>query len=323
MRIRLLLPLVAMVLGGCGYPGEPYPPALRRPVPVSDLAVIQRGTKLYMRFTVPSTTTEGIVLKEAPELDIRVGPPPQGGWNQDVWAGSAIRVPADSIKVAKNVASVEFPVEPIIGKSVIVGVRVLGPKGVSLGWSNLESLAIVQPLPTPLGLTAKDGPDSVLLDWHATAPEFRVFRREVGVVDWTFAGSSPRASYADPDVVYGKEYEYFVQSVEKAGERYAESEVSEFLKFKPTDRFPPVAPSGLSVIIGTKSVELVWDRNGERDFASYRVYRDGKMIAEGIAAPSYSDAAVVNGRKYSYRVSALDTAGNESAKSVAVEALIP
>jgi fibronectin type 3 domain-containing protein len=43
-------------------------------------------------------------------------------------------------------------------------------------------------------------------------------------------------------------------------------------------------------------------------------------VAEGLQTPSFSDKDVVAGSKYSYQVSAVDQAGNESAKSVAADA---
>ncbi len=55
----------------------------------------------------------------------------------------------------------------------------------------------------------------------------------------------------------------------------------------------------------------------------YSVYRDGKRIAEGLTAPAFSDRDAQPGVKYQYQVSAVDTAGNESAKSAPVEAAIP
>ena len=324
MRNRLsaaVLFVSGLFLAGCGYPGEPLPPALRRPVPVTDLAVLQRGANIHIRFTVPTRTTENLPLED-PDLEVRIGAMPDGGWNPDVWAQNSTRIPQERLKITAHVANLEIPSTPYEGRAQIVGVRAHGPKGTTTGWSNFETLGVVSPLPTPQGLEARDASDAVRLDWHATTTDFRVFRREVGTAEWSLIASVQKPTYLDPEITYGREYEYFVQAVEKTGDRYAESELSTFLKFKPVDRFPPVAPSGLVAVVGTRTVELVWDRNAEGDFASYRVYRDGKMVSESGSAPAFSDHAVVPGTKYSYLVTALDTAGNESARSAAVEALV-
>jgi fibronectin type 3 domain-containing protein len=74
---------------------------------------------------------------------------------------------------------------------------------------------------------------------------------------------------------------------------------------------------------GTRTIELVWNRNTEKDFAGYRIYRDGMNIAEGLTAPAFTDRDVQPRVRYRYEVSAVDTAGNESARSAAVDAVIP
>ena len=52
-------------------------------------------------------------------------------------------------------------------------------------------------------------------------------------------------------------------------------------------------------------------------------FRDGQKIAANLTAPAYSDRDVKQGVKYQYQVSALDNAGNESAKSPVAEGVIP
>jgi fibronectin type 3 domain-containing protein len=178
-------------------------------------------------------------------------------------------------------------------------------------------------LPTPQGLVATNAPDAVHLEWHAGAPEFRISRKLEDEANWTQIGTSTKPSYTDSTIEYGKTYQYLVISVEKTGSTYAQSELSDPATIKPKDTFPPAIPAGLSAVPGSRSIELVWDRNTEKDFASYRVFRGGQQIAEGVTAPAYSDRDVKPGAKYTYQVSALDNAGNESARSPAAEAVIP
>ena len=66
-------------------------------------------------------------------------------------------------------------------------------------------------------------------------------------------------------------------------------------------------------------MELVWDRVADTDLAGYRVYRNGAKIADALTTPAYSDKDVTVGSKYSYQVSAVDQAGNESGKCAAME----
>jgi fibronectin type 3 domain-containing protein len=209
------------------------------------------------------------------------------------------------------------------GKVEVVAARVRGPEGRNVGWSNTQDLTLVPPLPVPAGLDAKDAPDAVHLEWHAAASQFRVFRKSSDEPDWKQIATVDKPLYVDSGIEYGKTYEYQVQSIEKSGDKYAESEASKAITFKPADKFPPAVPVGLTVVPGTRSIELVWERNLEKDLAGYRVYRDGMKVGPDVTSPSWSDKDVKPGTRYSYQVSAVDTAGNESARSAPGEAALP
>jgi hypothetical protein len=87
----------------------------------------------------------------------------------------------------------------------------------------------------------------------------------------------------------------------------------------PPDTTPPARPNGLTANAGDGQVELDWADNTDSDLEGYRVYRDG----ERVAAPddsSYDDTGLTNGTIHSYEVSAVDKAGNESAKSAPLSA---
>lgn len=43
---------------GCGYVGDPMPPALNIPMRVIDLNAEQVGARMKLRFTIPDLTTE-------------------------------------------------------------------------------------------------------------------------------------------------------------------------------------------------------------------------------------------------------------------------
>ncbi len=324
MRLFRSVPvLCALVLAGCGYPGEPLPPALNRPNRVTDLAAVQRGDKIIAHFTLPSRTTEGLAVKGTPEIELRVGPMPQGEFRTPEWERASERIDNATLKIEKLFVSTEIPATKYYGRNVVLAVRVHGPHGRDVGWSNLELVNVAPALAKPEGLAAKDAPDAIQLEWHATAPEFRIFRKTAEDKDWAMIGTSKTTSYADTTIEFGKPYTYFVQAVEKRGEKYAESDLSAEITFTGTDRFAPAVPLGLTIVPGTRSIELVWERNSEKDLAEYRVYRDGRKISQGLASPAYSDRDVKPGTKYRYQISAVDTAGNESALTAAVEAAIP
>jgi hypothetical protein len=313
--------VLALAVAGCGYIGDTQPPAMNRPELVRDLAAVQRGSNIVIQFTIPKVTTEGLAIKNAKDRDIelRVGPPPNP-WNTEAWERTSDRV---TVPQDNPLAHVEVPASKYYDKTVDIAVSVHGPGGRTMGWSMFIFLPVIPALPTPENLTPSDAPDAIHLEWRAMAPEFRIFRKLPADVNWMQIATSTSPSYTDGMIDYGKTYQYMVQAIRKLDNTYAESELSDAKTFVPTDKFPPAVPAGVSTVPGTRSIELVWNRNTEKDFASYRIYRDGKKIAEGVTAPSYSDRDVQPRMKYSYQVSAVDTAGNESAKSSAADAVIP
>jgi hypothetical protein len=306
-------------LTGCGYIGEPLPPALKRPVVVTDLAAVERGSKIIIQFTIPKVTTEDLPIAGNADIELRIGPP-NDPFDMATWQRTSDRV---SVSPKGSAAYVEVPAAKWYSKTVDIAVNVHGPTGHSAGWSAFVVVPVVAVLPKPEAIVATNAPDAIHLEWHAAAPEFRVFRKLEDEVNWNQIGTSNKPSYTDGTIDYGKTYQYLVQSIEKTGVTYAESEPSGATTFKPVDTFPPAVPAGLTAVPGTRSIELVWDRNTEKDLAGYRVYRGGQLIATGLTAPAYSDRDAKQGVKYQYQVSALDNAGNESAKSPVAEGTIP
>ena len=218
--------------------------------------------------------------------------------------------------------TVEIDAAKYFDKATVIGLRVHGPQGREDGWS-MVTLDVFQPLPVPRNLRPVDAPNAVHLNWSGDAPAFRIFRRPQSAnateADWVRIGDSTRASFDDATADYGKAVQYYVQAVRQVGSRWLESDPSETITFTPTDRFPPAVPTGLIVISGVRTAELAWDPVTDSDLAGYRVYRNGVKIADAVAKNSYSDMDVSVGSKYSYQVSAVDQAGNESAKCAAQE----
>jgi hypothetical protein len=99
------------------------------------------------------------------------------------------------------------------------------------------------------------------------------------------------------------------------------------------DVFPPAVPSGLQAVSsGTPQqpfIDLSWAPNTESDLAGYNVYRheEGapamKINSEPVRAPTYRDAAVEAGHRYSYSITAVDVRGNESGRSQEASEAVP
>ena len=314
-RVLSLLPGIVM-LCGCGYVGETLPPSLNLPTKIADLSASERGSKIVIQFTVPQKTTEGLVLKEPPELDLRIGPT----------LAEAKRLP----DVPNGTPSVRYeaPAAEWSGKSVVIAVKAMNARGRDAGWSNLVTLSVVPPIAKPANLDVADVPGGLQLTWQSPAKAFRVYRREAGQSNWTALATVSATTFNDITTEYGKSYRYYVQALTDAGRQPAESDPSEEKEITPKDIFPPAIPTGLTAVASIKSIELVWDRNTETDLAGYRVYRavaggPFELYSDTRDSPSFSDSKVESGRLYRYAVSAVDKLNNESKQSAPAEAMAP
>jgi hypothetical protein len=312
-----------VILTGCGYIGEPQYPALYIPNPVADLAVIERGDRLSVQFTIPALTTEGLAVKSIGGIDLRVGPSSGTPFNLDRWAEKATRMDVQAPE-SPSLVQTSIPVNALIGQDVIVAVRIANGRGRFSQWSNLVNLQVQPPLPSPAGLVAENTLNGVDLRWKDTGTQFRIFRRGAQDKEPAQIATSQKPEYIDSTATYGQTYDYYVQAVRDN----AESETAGPVRMTPKDVFPPAVPSGLNASAGLNAIELAWDRNNESDLRGYNVYRSNgtgsfMMIAGPLEAPNYSDKMVQSGTTYRYAVTSIDQNGNESQKSQTVEAVAP
>jgi hypothetical protein len=89
------------------------------------------------------------------------------------------------------------------------------------------------------------------------------------------------------------------------------------LKSSGTDTTPPSQPSNFKTTnVGTNNVTLSWGTSTDAGSGVdvYKIYRNGSLL-NSTSQASYNDTAVSPSTSYTYQVSAIDKASNESAKS--------
>lgn len=326
LRALLCLSAPALLLCGCGYVAEPLPPLMNIPGRGENLTAIQRGGNIIAHVTLPVYTTEGGLIKQSLRLDLRIGPKSSGPFLGDAWAAGA--KPIGGGTTANNIAEYRIPAAEWIGKQVQIAVKVVGANGRDAGWSVPVALTVVAPLEQPRDLIAEAAPQGVRLTWHGAGNTFAVLRRGPDEQDYRALGQSTAAEYIDATAEFGKQYSYVVQSVAKAGDGEAQSDLSNEVTFVPVDTFAAAAPSGLTAVPSTSSIELLWERNTELGIAGYRVYRaigNGplELLADGQVLPAYSDRKIEPGKTYRYAVSAIKSNKIESKMCEPVEVTAP
>lgn len=340
----MLFIATAIWSAGCGKVGPPLPPEILIPRPVVDLTSRQIGPDVRLTWTLPAFNLNG--TKATTLLRINVyrqivpasSPTPGAEEISKQFRGSKIMsidmVNRDAfMEQGKMVFTDQFPgldPETLASSQLWYAVKVMNKKKQDAGFS---TLAVRQWLPVPPAvahINFKAEETQIILTWEAppsTASSggsivgYSVYRGEQsGVVPSAPLNEEPilNPRYEDRNFQFGKTYYYTVRSVVRDRKFTAESRSSPESAFKPVDVFPPKTPTGLIVVFADGKMNLLWDASLEPDFAGYNVFRsdDGvtftKINDSLLKSPTFRDERVEAGKKYLYRVSAVDQTGNES-----------
>jgi hypothetical protein len=149
-------------------------------------------------------------------------------------------------------------------------------------------------------------------------------------------GETESPTYRDTQVELGKTYVYFVRTVVEYPDKTLESADSNSYVLTVVDTSAPSAPQDIVVVLvpaqgGTPAhIELSWAIISETSVAGYDVYRSEqggvlgtRLNAELLLTPAFRDLNAVPGRRYFYRVTAVDRSGDESPPSEAASGGVP
>lgn len=244
------------------------------------------------------------------------------------------------------------------GSSLAYKVRTRAAKTRASEDSNVVLAKVYPPPETPQNMRVQVTESALVVSWSETAVPpgassrvYRVYRQETETGQVSplqgaskeklgkpveFEGTAPSTEFRDSHFEFGVPYVYTVRSVAQYGADLVESADSEPVAVTPRDTFPPATPTGLegTGVPATRQtpayVELSWAINTEGDLAGYNVYRAEGIDSPGerenkdlLLTPTFRDNSVAPGRRFYYRVSAVDRAGNESPQSSVVAADVP
>ncbi len=244
------------------------------------------------------------------------------------------------------------------GTSVAYKIRTRAVKEKASADSNVITAQIYAAPETPHDVRVSVTESALIVNWaEAALPQgassraYRVYRGETESsqenspqnisqaklkAPLDLVGPSASTEFQDAHFEFGTTYLYTVRTVAQFGNEIVESADSAPVLVTPRDIFPPATPAGLEIAIVPSTqevaayVDLSWAISSEGDLAGYSVYRSDREDAPGerlnpeiLPSPTFRDISVQPGRRYYYRVSALDRAGNESPRSSAVVADVP
>ncbi|NVJ59418.1 MAG: endonuclease [Gammaproteobacteria bacterium] len=184
----------------------------------------------------------------------------------------------------------------------------------------------------PLNLNAVGGDEQVSLSWNANTESdlagYRVYQSEDGtsfsLINAELVTSS---DYVATGLVADTTYYFYVTAVDSANNESVASETAFGVTDGIEDTTAPSAPVDLVALGGELQVELNWSANLESDLDGYRVYRsdDGgasfRLVQTDLTLTNnFTDTSVAASTSYSYYITAVDLAGNESVASLVVSA---
>lgn len=179
------------------------------------------------------------------------------------------------------------------------------------------------PPAAPTLLFAVGNDDGIALNWaNNTEPDlagYYVHRVLDGDDDLlNRAGLVSTSSFFDGTALADVTYTYYVTAVDDSGNESAHSNNATGTRTAPPPANDPPDPvTGLTATPSFPQIALDWNDNPEPDIANYRVYRasmlDGPytLIASPVAS-AFNDLTATQGAITYYRVTAVDTIGQES-----------
>jgi uncharacterized protein len=340
--------LLGLLAAACGRKGTIRPPLVLVPQPVENFRASQQGDRIVLQWSNPTASIDGSPLTEIGGVEI---------WSAD----RAASIPAGAV-LLKFLSADEMKALPVggaagprillysfvpegkdrFGKPLALAVRVRDAR--RKRWSEFSpAVAMMYVLVpgAPRDLRASAAENRVELRWAAPPANidgsvpaalkgYNVYRAEAGGPAVRLNGKPfPERAFDDTDFIFGKTYSYVVRASVTGEEPFAEGADSAVAVVTPKDVFPPAVPTGLTAAAGGSVIMLLWEAGREPDLAGYRVWRRvaGRgsfepLTARPVAENTYSDAAAAPGVRFEYAVSAVDKAGNESARSAAVSEIL-
>ncbi|HEY8021262.1 MAG TPA: fibronectin type III domain-containing protein [Thermoanaerobaculia bacterium] len=228
-------------------------------------------------------------------------------------------------------------------------VRTTGPKGDRSAVSNQTALLPKAPPSSPTEIKVTGKADGIEVSWtYPTAPPvpapagpptaastaaaiaagrlkilgFNVYRRDATAKTFgppVRAALPDARSTVDTTARFGESYIYSVAAIAFPNP-LRESTFQGEAEIKYVDRFPPPVPTEVVALAESGRIRIVWRASAAPDIGGYLVYRRQgaagefqKLTPAPIPDVQHVDTSVTPGATYTYRVTAVDKSGNESA----------
>jgi hypothetical protein len=350
LRLSVSLSLfLSFFLIACGKVGAPLPPLPRAPLYTEDLKVEQRGAHLILSFPFTRTPRTQLQRIDVYRLVETLGEPM--GLPEEIFSERAsliYSVLSDDVPLNRSVVVYNDALDvrgELQNKRYRYAVRMFNTAGQAARFSNYATIEPLFNLALPPAvLTARQGETQIEIAWNppsnnmnetspATVVGYNLYRREGGAFYKINADPLSEPHFIDRNFQFGANYQYMVRSLSfKPGaaslSESIESDDSPPFDHKPKDTFPPAPPKPVTIASINKLVSLFWPLSAEPDVVGYNIYRAEdesdtpekcvKLNQDLHRTASFRDDRVQVGKRYFYQITAVDSYGNESARSETV-----
>ncbi|MGH9397185.1 MAG: fibronectin type III domain-containing protein [Terriglobia bacterium] len=313
---------------------------------MNDLAVVQVGRELILRFRAPQLAADGRALTKPLAVDIFRKVAPRGAVQPKAFTAAkpwVILNPQNLARIERggeityqdDLSPQEFSrsTGSVFSFMVVTLTRGFHGHPRRSDPSNIAQTAILDVAAPVNRVQVVQMPQALVLQWSAPQQSlsgtplhallgYRVYRSmEAKPGAFTLIGQTRSPVYRDTHFHFGTTYLYKVRAIFSLDGYTAETADSIPVEITPRPVFPPPAPQGLTAVFTGKAVELIWEPDVEPDIAGYNVYRQAageparRLNQQLLRTPVFTDSAVAAGARYNYWVTALDLENNESKAS--------
>jgi hypothetical protein len=212
--------------------------------------------------------------------------------------------------------------------------------------TTLVSSDVTRPAPVVLALVSTDG-TSATVGWSDVGDDSLTGTASALEVRWSYStiteGNYAQASVAPGAPVPGpagtphtlqitgldRTRDVFVVARARDDVNRVSGLTSPLLVPHLLDTAPPATPNGLAGVLEPSGVRVHWAANSEADLAGYHVYRAlsaqglyARLTTSAVATNEFIDASAPDTVSVWYAVSAVDAAGNESARTAATRVFL-
>lgn len=200
--------------------------------------------------------------------------------------------------------------------SIVLGLIVVLPLSVAPAFASSDTSAPSKPLALNALIASAS---QINLSWTASTDNvgvtgYNIYNKNVLI------GTSTSTNFINTGLTANTKYKYKVVAFDAAGNHSHKSKIEVITLVSPDVTAPSIPVALTASVVSSKEINLDWSNSKDNvKTTAYNIYRNNVLIATS-SKSMFHDTNLASSTLYTYRISALDVAGNISAQSVVIMA---